>query len=151
MYAYTLNMLIYMNEYNKLFQAQRKRILEVFKSWTYYAKNWSVVQTFTFLPTVVVVHTHPHIHTYTYTRRHTHTHTHTHTHIYIYIYKRYAFNKFPDFFEQAFKIVADSWKFSMFLSGIRDVRSLWGIMRGVGVVRKSMHHSKLAKGLELLW
>ena len=26
-----------------------------------------------------------------------------------------AFNKFPDFFEQAFKIVLDSWKFSMLL------------------------------------
>ena len=26
-----------------------------------------------------------------------------------------AFNKFPDFFAQAFKIVIDSWKFSMLL------------------------------------
>ena len=147
-----------------------------------------------------------------------------------------AFNKFPDFFVQAFRIVIDSWKFSMlllyilwddwpifmisgsneqpqqqleytllkpdchswwiskmqswreeewyaikfcfklgkmpqkrmecfrllldhlawnkhqFLSGIRDSRkaeSLWGIMRGVGWVRKSVHHSWLAKGLGL--
>ena len=41
-----------------------------------------------------------------------------------------------------------------FLSGIRDSRkagSLWGMMRGVGGVRKSIHHSWLAKrlGLEL--
>ena len=41
--------------------------------------------------------------------------------IYIYIYAyshpyiRGAFNKFPDFFVQAFKIVIDSWKFSMLL------------------------------------
>ena len=30
-------------------------------------------------------------------------------------YLRGAFNKFPDFFVQAFKIVVDSWKFSMLL------------------------------------
>ena len=37
-----------------------------------------------------------------------------------------------------------------FWSGIRDSRkawSLWGMMRGVGGVRKSIHHSWLAKGL----
>ena len=28
---------------------------------------------------------------------------------------RGAFNKFPDFFGQAFKIVVDSWKFNMLL------------------------------------
>ena len=143
-----------------------------------------------------------------------------------------ALNKFPDFFVQAFKIVVDTWKFSIlllfilwddwpifiilgsnkqlqqefeytllkpdcyswwiskmqseryaktffiklgkmpqkhmeysrlllehlawidhqFLSGIRDSRkvgSLWGMMRGAGVVRKSIHHSWLAKGLGL--
>ena len=40
-----------------------------------------------------------------------------------------------------------------FLSGIRDSRkpaSWWGMMRGVGGVRKSIHHSWLAKGLGLL-
>ena len=39
-----------------------------------------------------------------------------------------------------------------FLSGIRDSRkagSLWGMMRGVGEVRKSIHQSWLAKGLGL--
>ena len=35
--------------------------------------------------------------------------------IYIYIYIRGAFNKFPDFFVQAFKFVVDTWKFSTFL------------------------------------
>ena len=39
-----------------------------------------------------------------------------------------------------------------FMNGIRDSRktgSLWGMMRGVGGVRKSVHHSWLAKGLGL--
>ena len=39
-----------------------------------------------------------------------------------------------------------------FFSGIRDSRkagSLWGMMRGVGGVRKSIHQSWLAKGLGL--
>ena len=31
------------------------------------------------------------------------------------IYLRGAFNKFPDFFVQAFKMVVDSWEFSMLL------------------------------------
>ena len=41
---------------------------------------------------------------------------------------------------------------NQFLSGIRDPRkagSLWGMMRGVGGVRKSIHQSWLAKGLGL--
>ena len=45
-----------------------------------------------------------------------------------------------------------AWIEYQFLSGIRDSRnagSLWGMMRGVGGVRKSIHHSWLAKGLEL--
>ena len=144
-----------------------------------------------------------------------------------------AYNKFPEFFVWAFKIVVDSWRFSMlllyilwddwpifkisgsneqlqqqleytllkpdchrwwiskmqcdtlqeryamkfyfeieqhatktygmllehlawielrFLSGIRDSRkagNLWGMMKGVGGVRKSIHQSWLAKGLGL--
>ena len=35
--------------------------------------------------------------------------------IYIYIYIRGVFNKFPDLFVLAFKIVVDSWKFSILL------------------------------------
>ena len=45
-----------------------------------------------------------------------------------------------------------AWIEHQFLSGIRDSRkagSQWGMMRGVGGVRKSIHHSSLAKGLEL--
>ena len=68
---------------------------------------------------------------------------------------------FQTFFVQAFKIVVDSWKFTIlllyiehqFLSGISDWRnagSLWEMMRGVGGVRKSIHQSWLAKRLGLL-
>ena len=45
-----------------------------------------------------------------------------------------------------------AWIEHQFLSGIRDSRkpgSLWGMMRGMGGVRKSIHHNWLAKGLEL--
>ena len=45
-----------------------------------------------------------------------------------------------------------TWIEHLFLSGIRDSRkagSLWGMVRGVGGVRKSIHHSWLAKGLGL--
>ena len=44
-------------------------------------------------------------------------------------------------------------KYNLDVSGIRDSRkaeSLWGMMRGVGGVRKSEHQSWLAKGLGLL-
>ena len=43
-----------------------------------------------------------------------------------------------------------AWIEHQFLSGIRDSRragSLWGMMRGVGGVRKSEHQSWLSKGL----
>ena len=46
-----------------------------------------------------------------------------------------------------------AWIEHQFLSDIRDSRkagSLWGMMRGVGGVRKSIHQSWLAKGLGLL-
>ena len=45
-----------------------------------------------------------------------------------------------------------AWIEHWFLSGIKDPRkaeSLWGMMRGVGAVRKSIHQSWLAKGLGL--
>ena len=45
-----------------------------------------------------------------------------------------------------------AWIEQEFLSGIRDSRkagSLWGMMRGVGGVKKSIHQSWLAKGLGL--
>ena len=55
---------------------------------------------------------------------------------------------------ECFRLLFDqlAWIENQFLSGIRDSRkagSLWGLMRGVGGVRKSVHQSWLAKGLEL--
>ena len=53
-----------------------------------------------------------------------------------------------------FRLLFDyhAWIEYQFLSGIRDSRkaeSLWGMMRGVGGVKKSIHQSWLAKGLGL--
>ena len=55
---------------------------------------------------------------------------------------------------ECFRLLFDhhAWIEHQFLSGIRDsrkARSLWGMMRGGGGVRKSIHHSWLAKGLGL--
>ena len=55
---------------------------------------------------------------------------------------------------ECFRLLFDhlAWIEHQFLSGIRDSRkagSLGGMMRGVGGVRKSIHQSWLAKGLEL--
>ena len=56
---------------------------------------------------------------------------------------------------ECFRLLFDhlAWIEHQFLSGIRDSRkagSLWGIMRGVGGVRKSIDQSWLAKTLGLL-
>ena len=55
---------------------------------------------------------------------------------------------------ECFRLLFDhlAWIEHQFLSGIRDSRkagSLWGMMRGVGGVRKSIDQSWLAKGLGL--
>ena len=55
---------------------------------------------------------------------------------------------------ECFRLLFDqlAWIEHQFLSGIRDSRkaeSLWGMMRGVGGVRKSIQQSWLAKGLGL--
>ena len=55
---------------------------------------------------------------------------------------------------ECFRLLFDhlAWIEHRFLSGIRDsrkARSLWGMMRGVGGVRKSIHQSWLTKGLGL--
>ena len=55
---------------------------------------------------------------------------------------------------ECFRLLFDhlAWIEHQFLSGIRDsrkARSLWRMMRGVGGVRKSIHHSWLAKRLGL--
>ena len=56
---------------------------------------------------------------------------------------------------ECFRLLLDhlAWIEHQFLSDIRDSRkagSLWGMMRGVARVRKSIHQSWLAKGLGLL-
>ena len=74
--------------------------------------------------------------------------------------KRYAIKfcfklgKMPQKRMKCFRLLFDhlAWIEHQFLSGIRDsrkARSLWGMMRGVGGVRKSIHESWLAKGLGL--
>ena len=55
---------------------------------------------------------------------------------------------------ECFKLLFDhlAWIEHQFLNGIRDSRkagSLWGMMRSLGGVRKSIHQSWLAKGLGL--
>ena len=55
---------------------------------------------------------------------------------------------------ESFRLLFDhlAWTEHQFLCGIRDsrkVRSLWGVMRGVRGVRKSIHQNWLAKGLGL--
>ena len=55
---------------------------------------------------------------------------------------------------ECFRLLFDhlAWIEHQFLSGIRDSRktgSLWGMMRGVGGVRKSIHQNWLAKGVDL--
>ena len=62
--------------------------------------------------------------------------------------------KMPQKRIECFRLLFDhlAWIEHQFLSGIRDSRkpgSLWGMMRGVGGVRKSIDQSWLAKGLGL--
>ena len=62
--------------------------------------------------------------------------------------------KMPQKCMECFRLLFDhlAWIEHQFLSGIRDsrkARSLWGMMRGVGGVSKSIHQSWLAKRLGL--
>ena len=71
--------------------------------------------------------------------------------------KKFCFKlgrKMPQKRMECFRLLLEhlAWIGHQFLSGIKDSRkawSLWGIMRGVGGVSKSMHQSWLAKGLGL--
>ena len=67
----------------------------------------------------------------------------------------FKLGKMPQKCMECFRLLFDhlAWIEHQFLSGIRDSRkagSLWGMMRGVGGVRKSIHQSWLARGLGLL-
>ena len=62
--------------------------------------------------------------------------------------------KMPQKHMECFRLLLKhlAWIEHQFLSGIRDsrkARNLWGMMRGVGGVRKLIHQSWLAKGLRL--
>ena len=66
----------------------------------------------------------------------------------------FKLGKMPQKRMECFRLLFNhlAWLEHQFLSGIRDskkARSLWGMMRGVGGVRKSIHQSWLAKGLGL--
>ena len=66
----------------------------------------------------------------------------------------FKLGKMPQKPMECFRLLFDylAWIEHQFLSAIRDSRkvgSLWGMMRGVGGVRKSIHQSWLAKGLGL--
>ena len=66
----------------------------------------------------------------------------------------FKLGKMPQKRMECFRLLFDylAWIEHQFLSGIRDsrkARSLWGMMRGVGGVRKSIHQNWLAKGLGL--
>ena len=66
----------------------------------------------------------------------------------------FKLGKMPQKRMEYFRLLFDhlAWMEHQFLSGIRDSRkagSLWGMMRDVGGVRKSIHQSWLAKGLGL--
>ena len=66
----------------------------------------------------------------------------------------FKLGKMPQKRMECFRLLLEhlAWIEHEFLSGIRDLRkarSLWGMMRGLAGVRKSIHHSWLAKGLGL--
>ena len=66
----------------------------------------------------------------------------------------FKLGKMPQKRMECFRLLLDhlAWIEHQFLSGIRDSRKariLWGMMRGVGGVRKSIHQSWLAKELGL--
>ena len=66
----------------------------------------------------------------------------------------FKLEKMPQKRMECFRLLLShlAWIEHQFLSGIRDSRkadSLWGMMRGVGGVRKSIHQNWLAKGLGL--
>ena len=68
----------------------------------------------------------------------------------------FKIGKMPQKRMECFRLLFDhlAWIEHQFLSGIRDsmkAGSLWGMMRGVAGVRKSINQSWLAKGLGLLY
>ena len=72
--------------------------------------------------------------------------------IYIYIYIRDAFNKFPNFFVQAFKIVEDTWKFSMLLPYILwDDRPIFMISASNELLQQELEYTLLKPDCHSWW
>ena len=76
-----------------------------------------------------------------------------------YIYVHGAFNKFPDIFVQAFKIVIDAWKFSMLLLHIlwddwpisMIIRFKWKATAGIGIHPTKALLSQLVNFQNAIW
>ena len=71
-------------------------------------------------------------------------------------YIRGAFNKFPDFFVQAFKIVVDSWKFTMLLlyilwDNFYDFRFKWTATAAIGIHSTQAWLSQLVNFKSAIW
>ena len=76
----------------------------------------------------------------------------------IYIYIRGVLNKFPDFFVQAFKIVVDSWKFTMlllyifwWLTNFYDFKYKWTATAVVGIHPTKTWFSHLVNFINAIW
>ena len=67
------------------------------------------------------------------------------------MYIRGAFNKFPDFFVQAFKIVVDSWKFSMLLLYILDDCPLFMISASNEQLQQQLEYTLLKSDCHSWW
>ena len=73
--------------------------------------------------------------------------------------KRGALNRFPDFFEQAFKSVVDSWKFTMLLLYIQwddrpnfyDFRFKWTATAAIGIHPTKAWLSQLVNFKNVIW
>ena len=77
---------------------------------------------------------------------------HLQIYIYIYIYVRGAYDKFPDFFVWVFKIVVDSWKFSMLLLYILwDDRSIFMISGSKEHLQKQLEYTPLKPDYHSWW
>ena len=72
---------------------------------------------------------------------------------------RGAFNKFPDFLVEAFKIVVDSWKFSMllllhllrWLTNFHDFRFKWTAAAAIGIYPTKAWLSQLVNFKNAIW
>ena len=78
--------------------------------------------------------------------------------IYIYIYIHGAFNRFPDFFVQAFNIVVDSWKFTVIaihlmrrLANFYDFRFEWTATVRIGIHPTKAWLSPLVNFKNAIW